>query len=227
VDEVAVSGESAQAKWLWGEMTHLREQWNILRHPFYRRWCAGELTDAHLQAYASEHHHTVVALASASRRAAALAEGMLAEALARQAADQEREIEWWCEFAVATGWCRSASWYYAQDPLPQTIACAQRWSGAADRPLAQHLVTLSAIEAAQCQVAPAQLDALIDRYGFCDGQSTEYFRLRAERAADNAALAQAALIGLRLTHHEHALLRHAELAHRSYWELLDGVQAVS
>jgi pyrroloquinoline quinone (PQQ) biosynthesis protein C len=223
----AVTRSFALAEWLSAEIARLREQWDVLRHPFHERWAAGELTAAELQAYASEHHHAVVALASASRRAADLANGMLAEELTRYADAQERHIELWCDFAVATGWCRSSAWYFAAEPLAQTVACARTWSGGRDRSLAQNLVTIYAIESIQSQLARVQLDALIDRYGFRDAGPTRYFRRRMDGAAGNAALAEAGLTSLLPAHDPIGLLRQAEQAYRSYWELLDGVQELS
>src|SRR5262245_15764885 len=48
----------------------LRSRHDVLRHPFYRRWSAGELTRAELAHYAGQYRHAVVALARASAQAA-------------------------------------------------------------------------------------------------------------------------------------------------------------
>jgi pyrroloquinoline quinone (PQQ) biosynthesis protein C len=149
---------------------------------------------------------------------------MLAEELTRLADDQEDYLDLSCEFAVATGWGGS-SWYFGEDPFPQTIACARAWSGES-RSLDRHLVTIYAIESLLAHTSPTQLDALIGRYGF-DARSVQYFALRAERAAGDAALTQAALTSLLPLPSALHLVRHAELTYRSYWELLDGVQAFS
>src|SRR5689334_10219271 len=47
-----------------------RERYNVLEHPFYTRWSAGELTLEELAAYAGQYRHAVVALAEASQGAA-------------------------------------------------------------------------------------------------------------------------------------------------------------
>ena len=155
--------------------------------------------------------------------------------LHRLADDHRQRIEWWCEFASATGWRRS-SWYYAQDPLPQTVACARVWSGGAERAggadrvagaeraLIEHLVTLYAIESAQSAVLPRQLDALVSRYGLDGDRATRYFRLSARSAAGNAELLQAALTSFLPAPQPLKLRLRAERAHRAYWELLDGVE---
>ena len=43
---------------------------NVLEHPFYQRWSAGELSASELARYAGEYRHAVGALAQASERAA-------------------------------------------------------------------------------------------------------------------------------------------------------------
>jgi pyrroloquinoline quinone (PQQ) biosynthesis protein C len=182
------------------------------------------LTATELQVYAAEHHHAAAALAGASRRAAGLTGGLLAEELTRHADDQEDYLELWWQFAVETGWCRSA-WHFGEDPLPETVACARAWSGAS-RPLDQHLVTVYAIESLFARMTRLQLTPLIDRYGF-DARSLGYFELRSERASGEAALMQAALTSRLPVPSPRHLLNQAELTYRSYWELLDGVRTFS
>src|SRR3979411_3398751 len=47
---------------------------NVLEHPFYQRWTAGELSAEELSCYAGEYRHAVSALAEASSRAAEAAD---------------------------------------------------------------------------------------------------------------------------------------------------------
>ena len=48
---------------LFERLDDVRDRWNVLRHPFYRRWECGELTTEDLAYYAAEYRHAVVALA--------------------------------------------------------------------------------------------------------------------------------------------------------------------
>jgi pyrroloquinoline quinone (PQQ) biosynthesis protein C len=219
----ALAGKFEQATWLVAEIGHRRDWWAVPRHPFHERWSAGRLTAAELQTYAGEHHHVAVALADVSRRAAMLAEEMLHEQLAGHWADREREVELWCEFAAATGWSPQSAWCYAADPLPETVAGAQAWTGDAERSLAEHLVTMYALETAQAEVARPLLGALLGQYGFADDGSTRYFALRCRGDAGAAGLLEAALTGLLPVPDPFSLVRRAELTYRAYWELLDGV----
>jgi len=45
-----------------------RERYHTLRHPFYLRWSAGELTREQLAVYAGQYRHAVVALADLAAR---------------------------------------------------------------------------------------------------------------------------------------------------------------
>ena len=185
-------------------------------HPFMQRWFAGELRAADLQAFASEHYHVICALDRAGRLAAEQSDGLLAAELLRYADQCRESVGPWCEFAAATGW--GAAWYFGEDPLPQTVACADALMGE-DRSPALHLSTIHALESAFAELAPLQLDALADRYGF-DGVATRYFALRAEQAAGASATAEAALTGLMVR----ADPAHALRMQRSYIGLLDGVE---
>ena len=51
---------------------------NVLEHPFYQRWSAGELSAGELALYAGEYRHAVSALARASALAAQKAPERLA-----------------------------------------------------------------------------------------------------------------------------------------------------
>ena len=43
----------------WDRIEEARERWNVLRHPFYRRWSAGELSREELARYSGQYRHAV------------------------------------------------------------------------------------------------------------------------------------------------------------------------
>jgi pyrroloquinoline quinone (PQQ) biosynthesis protein C len=185
-----------------------------------RRWLSGQLASDDLRVFAAEHYHAVSALADAAAGAARLADGLLAEQLATYATGQERALELWLRFAGAAGWSGSA-WYFGEDPLPETVACADAW-GAPSASLAERLVIIWAVESALAPLAAAQCEALRARYGF-DHAATRYFARRARRGEHDAGVAQAGLTSLLPVTSPLALVCRAELACRSYLELVDGV----
>lgn len=178
-----------------------RERWNVLEHPFYTRWEAGELTREELARYAGEYRHAVVALARAARTA-------------RLHADEEAaHIALWDEFASALG-------TEHHEPLPQTRCCAEAWAGANDELGAAAI--LYAIEAGQPAISETKLRGLLDHYGFsADSPGIEYFAVHGERDHEHAAEARDALESA----DDPRLVRLAEAALAANWALLDGVAA--
>lgn len=195
----------------------LRERWNVLEHPFYQRWSAGELTRDELSFYAGEYRHAVVALADAVGDAAERAtEPALREQLAAHAAEERDHVGLWDGFADALGADGGS------DPRAETRACASAWT--AGRDTLEGLVAAFTIESGQPAIAQTKLSGLLERYGFDEGPATEYFALHAERDHEHAA-ASRALIEERLEGaDEECLLAVAEGALRGNWELLDGVE---
>ncbi len=210
----------AQAERLERELAVLNEAWSPSGHPFMRRWLSGELSADALRLFAGEHYHAICALADAAAAAARLADGLLAEQLTVYAAGQERAVSLWLRFARAAGWSGSA-WYFGEDPLAETVACASAWS-TESASLGEHLITIWVVEAALAPLAAAQCEVLRRRYGF-DHATTRYFARRARRGEHDAALAQAGLTSLLPVTSPLALVCRAELACRSYLELVDGV----
>ena len=213
--------------WFWTEVELLRERWDVLEHPFYRRWSAGELRSSELQLYASEYHHAVLAIAVASKRAAELAHHPLVEKLRDHAIEERDHVDAWARFARATGWCRGVAWFFGEDPYEQTVACARVWSGGQFRRLPEHLVTLYAIESAQPSLSRVKLEGLLEHYGFEEGPGTEYFSVHAWRDHGHAALAREAFEQVAFQEDPFALLGQVEAVYRSHWGLLDGLEQAS
>lgn len=227
IDDVAAALPASAHDWLWTELDLLAERWDVLRHPFSIRWSAGELGRRDLALYASEYDHAVVALASASRRAAdraatALDAGLAADLWA-YADKAERHIALWRSFARGAGWCAGTAWCYAEDPLIETVDCARAWAGDEDRTLAEHLICLYAIELAQPRLAELELAGLRAHYGFDEGPATEYFRVRAASDGEYATLARLALRRLPKPQDPFQVLRTASTACRAHWLLLNGL----
>src|SRR2546423_7686295 len=182
-----------------------RARWNVLDHPFYRRWERGELTRDELAFYAGEYRHAVVALADAA----------VAAGDADHAAEEAAHVSLWDDFAAALDAPLD------RDPTSETQECAAAWSR--EDPLEARAV-LYAVESAQPDISRTKLTGLVAHYGFAPGsQGTEYFELHADRDHEHAA---ASAKVLRETSPEDAdrLAGAAEAALAANWRLLDGVQ---
>lgn len=201
----------------WSRLQDVQNRWNVLEHPLYQRWNAGELSLEELGFYAGEYRHAVTALAAASVNAAELATDPAEKALlAHHAEEEASHIALWDRFAAAVNADLSAT------PTTQTSHCAEAWTGA-DATLAQHLVALYAIESAQPAISETKAAGLHKFYGFEKGDDTAYFDLHATLDCEHAAQAKA-MLEKRLSSEDHdALLDHAEQVLKANWELLDGV----
>ena len=189
-----------------------RRRWNVLEHPFYRRWECGELSRGELTAYAGEYRHAVVALADTAKTAAPVA--------GHEHAEEERShVELWDNFAAAVD----------AEPGPArldgTVKCVTAWTAASD-PI-EALGILYAIEAGQPDVSKTKLDGLIQHYGFeREGAATWYFTLHAERDHEHAAHSRELLERHARPEDADRVVDAAELALIGNWSLLDSVEAL-
>lgn len=195
---------------IWERIENARQRWDVLRHPFYVRWTAGELTSEELAHYSGQYRHAVEAVAEVSESAAAGRPD-----LAEHAVEERDHVELWDRFVDATDGEATA------EPTPETAECVKEWTGDGDA-LAQ-LATLYAIETAQPEISRVKREGLLSSYGFTDGDGTAYFRVHEHRDAEHAAQVRELLAELASAGDEDRLVAVAEGAYRANWRLLDGV----
>ncbi len=200
-----------------------RREYNVLEHPFYQRWSAGELSAEELGFYAGEYRHAVVALAQASDSVAGKVDPERRVGLERHAAEERSHIALWDEFAAAAGDGGSR-----REPLAETEHCVRSWT--AGESALEHLAVLYAIEASQPAIAQTKLDGLVERYGYSpEGPAVEYFELHATLDVEHARQARELIVELMSSEEAEAsdqadrMVERATAALRGNWELLDGV----
>jgi pyrroloquinoline-quinone synthase len=199
-------------------LEEVRTRWNVLEHPFYQRWSAGELTREELGFYAGEYREAVVALAEATRITAAASEPSIRAQLEEHAAEEEAHIDLWDDFAAAVGAPAGV------EPRQETLECARAWTAAGDA--LEGLVTLYAIESGQPAISQTKLEGLVEHYGMApESPGTAYFELHSERDHEHAAQSRA-LIEQRIGHDDaERLVAAAERVLAGNWKLLDGVES--
>ena len=179
-----------------------RERYHTLRHPFYLRWSAGELTREQLAVYAGQYRHAVVALAELAAR----------DGDAEHAREEAAHIELWDEFVDGIGGTRD-------EPTAETQAFVDSLCEA-ETP-AQVNAVLYAIESMQPSVSQSKLDGLRTHYGFAgDEPATTYFRVHSTLDDEHARQAAERLDGVDSTGAEEC----ATAALRANWDLLSGVE---
>lgn len=189
---------------LFERLEAVSDRWDVLRHPFYRRWECGELTREELAYYAGQYRHAVTALA-----------GLAADASSEEHAAEERaHVSLWDDFAAAVGTDRDEA------PSADTTACVEAWAGSG----AEGAAALYAIESAQPEIARTKLEGLLRWYGFePNTKGTRYFELHAERDHEHAALSRRVLEDTTAEDADR-IVAAAEAALRGNWTLLDGVE---
>lgn len=201
---------------LFDRLAAAQRRCNVLEHPFYARWSAGELTREELSWYAGEYRHAVTALAEATAATARAAEPAVRAQIEEHAQEEAEHVELWDAFA------RAVDADLDQEPASETAACAAAWTAAGDA--LEGLVVLYAIESAQPAISRTKLDGLVEHYGFGEGPATEYFSLHAERDSEHAAQSRELIEDRLAGADEERLVAVAEAALRGNWTLLDGVE---
>ena len=197
----------------WKRIERGRERWDVLRHPFYRRWSAGGLSAEELARYSGQYRHAVEAIATMSVTAAE-ALGDRPE-LRHHAAEELGHLRLWDDFVAVSGGEVSCA------PTAETRECVRAWT--ADDGAVSTLARLYAIESGQPQISRTKRQGLLDRYGFADGEGTAYFRVHETRDVEHAEEVRELIAELATEADEDELVAAAESAFRANWRLLDGV----
>ena len=198
---------------VWERIERSRERWNVLEHPFYQRWSAGDLTRDELARYSGQYRHAVEAIAAMSAAAA----DSLPERpeLRRHAAEERGHVRLWDGFVEAVGGDAGA------EPTAETSECVAAWAVPGD-PL-ETLARLYAVEVAQPAISRTKREGLLGRYGFEDGPGTVYFRVHEGRDVEHAAEVRALIADLATDDDADRIAAAAERAYEANWRLLDGV----
>jgi pyrroloquinoline-quinone synthase len=204
--------------------------YDLLCHPYYQAWTAGELTREDLREYASDYYQHVAAFpACLSALHSRLDDGELRRAVLRNLCDEEIEerphSELWLDFAEGMGANRGD--VRQHQPLAEVGELIGKFRHVAQEgSTAEALAAFYAYESQVPRVAKAKAEGLAERYG-ADVKTCGYFNLHQFADVEHAHIWRELLSAEIATHPEQAenALSAAESAARALWHVLDGMEA--
>jgi pyrroloquinoline-quinone synthase len=203
------------SKDIWSRIEDSRRRWNVLEHPFYQRWSAGELSSDELARYSGQYRHAVGAIASMSAAVTREVPASHRDGLREHAAEEAAHVALWDGFVEGAGGDVAAA------PTPETEECVAEWSR--DDGAIATLARLYAVESGQPEISRVKRQGLTEMYGFAEGPATEYFRVHERRDVEHAAESRELLEELAEDGDGDQIVEAAESAFRANWRLLDGV----
>jgi len=203
-------------------------QYDLLRHPYYQAWSAGELTRDDLRDYAADYYHHVAAFPTyLSALHSRLEDGPTRRALLRNLCEEEIEgrphSEMWLDFAEGMGADRSG--VRQSTPMPAIQALIDEFRRTAcDQSTTEALAAFYAYESQIPRIAKQKAAGLTERYG-ADNRTAGYFKLHQIADVEHSRVWRDLLARQIDTHPEQAeaALGKAEEVAQSLWRVLDAM----
>lgn len=223
---------SAQTNTFWQRFEARIAPYDLLQHPFYQAWSAGELTREDLAHYAAEYWHHVSAFPTyLSALHSRLPDSELRREVLRNLADEEGtdaantrpHSELWMDFANGMGATRAE--VLGHPVQPEMHALIATFRDLMQQPASAALAALYAYESRVPAIAATKAAGLNNLYG-ADARTNRYFTLH-QTADVHHAQVWRNLIDRELAadpRAEEAALTAAEIAAKALWQALDGVE---
>jgi pyrroloquinoline-quinone synthase len=201
-------------------LDEVSERFDLLKHPFYQRWVAGELTREELAYYAGQYAHVVRAIPR-WLEGAAVRDHAHRDALRLHAAEESDHVVLWDRFAEAIG--IDAMTLRATPANAATAALIAR----GDELVAQGhgAAVVWSIESQSPAVSAEKLRGLEAHYGIDETNGGEYFAVHQELDRDHAAQLSDILHSRDATT-QTAAPAAAEATLSGVWNLLTSAQSV-
>jgi|SRR5579871_822699 len=204
--------------------------YDLLCHPYYKAWTAGQLTRDDLREYASDYYHHVVAFPTyLSALHSRLEDGEVRRAVLRNLCEEEiggrAHSEMWLDFAEGMGADRDE--VRRREPLAEVRELIAGFrSVAREGSTAEALAAFYAYESQVPRVAKSKADGLARWYG-ADAMTCGYFTLHQFADVEHSDVWRELLSAEVAAHPEQAegALKAAEAAAKALWRALDGMEA--
>jgi pyrroloquinoline-quinone synthase len=201
---------------------------DLLQHPFYQAWAAGQLRAKDLRRYAGEYYHHVAAFpAYLSALHSRLPDGELRRAVLRNLCEEEisgaPHSEMWLDFAEGMGAAREEIRVGAPSSSTQLLVATFRRLAMQDRPLAA-LGAFYAYESQVARIAGVKAQGLREWYA-ADAGTCAYFVQHSTQDAHHARVwAEQICDGLNAdASSEEDVMAAVDEAAVALWKSLDGI----
>lgn len=205
-------------------------RYDLLCHPYYKAWTAGQLTRDDLREYATAYYRHVAAFpAYLSALHSRLDDGEQRRAVLRNLCGEEIEgrphTELWLDFAEGMGAQRDQV-RQAEPPREVRELIGEFRRVTREGSIAEALAAFYAYESQVPRVAKTKADGLAERYG-ADAKTCGYFKLHQFADVEHSQVWRELLAAEVATHPEQAesALASAETAAQALWHVLDGMEA--
>ena len=206
-------------------------KYDLLCHPFYKAWSAGELTREDLREYALDYYQHVHAFPSyLAAFALRLNEGELRRVVLANMRDEqggeneEAHSELWLDFAAGMGASRAA---FGHEPVEEVKQLTRHFARVAEEGTPEEaLAAFYAYESQVPRIVKEKDRGLREWYG-ADEKSTRYFALHATADVFHSNVWREQLAKRVEANPETAeqTLNAAENAAQALWTALDGIEA--
>lgn len=211
------------------------KKYDLLCHPFYKAWNAGELTRDDLREYACDYYHHVAAFPSyLAQLGIRLPEGEVRRAVLANLSDEKggedafgtpekSHAELWLDFSEGMGGNRAM---YGHRPIAEVKALIEHFSRVAREGSPEEaLAAFYAYESQVPQVAQVKARGLREIYG-ADEKTYAYFTLHTTADVHHSQVWRQQLVSLleKNPDRAEAALTSAENAAKALWTALDGIE---
>jgi pyrroloquinoline-quinone synthase len=210
------------------EVDALIAERHLLKHPFYTKWRAGELTRDELQEYARQYYafeSTFPRLLSAlhTRSDRADVRQSLLDNLWDEEHGEVNHAEMWLRFGEGIGVERSSVRSAPANDGTRALLDTY-WSAVSDGPIAAGIAALYAYEGQVPEVAAEKIRGLVDQYGIDDPRTLAFFTVHSTLDVEHSGAERSMIADLAPSAADAgAVLAATRAALDAWWGFLDAV----
>lgn len=146
---------------------------SLLKHPFYVRWSAGELTRDDLKIYAKEYYHLVQRVPGIVSRVKERAPVQMQSRIGENVREETEHIALWERFASSLGISKEELDEY--HPCSRVVAAVRLLEELAETSFEDGVVAMYALERELPAIAQTKKDGLMKFYGLSSEDAQAYF----------------------------------------------------